>query len=65
MRVFESRELRRIFGPKWDEVTGLWRKLNTEKFHDLYSSPNVVLMVKSRRMRWVAHVECMGESIGV
>jgi hypothetical protein len=51
LRVFESRVLRRIFGPKRDEVTGEWRKLYNEELHDLYSSPNIVRVIKSRRMR--------------
>ena len=53
--------LRRIFGPKRDEVTGEWRKLHNEEFNDLYSSPNIVRRIKSRRMRWAGHVACMGE----
>jgi hypothetical protein len=51
--VFENRELRRIFGPKKDEVTGDWRKLNNEELHNLYSSPSIIRVIKSRRMRWV------------
>ena len=58
--VFENRVLRRIFGPKSNEVTGEWRKLHNEKFNDLYSSPNIVWVIKSRRMRWAGHVACMG-----
>jgi hypothetical protein len=54
--VFENRVLRRIFGPKRDEVTGDWRKLHNEELHNLYSSPNRIRMVKSRRMRWAGHV---------
>jgi hypothetical protein len=50
--VFENRVLRRIFGPKRDEVTGEWRKLHTEELHNLYSSPDIIRQVKSRRMRW-------------
>jgi hypothetical protein len=50
--VFENRVLRRIFGPKRDEVTGDWRKLHKEELRNLYSSPNIIGMVKSRRMRW-------------
>jgi len=55
LRVFENRVLRRIFGPKRDEVTGEWRKLPNEELNDLYCSPNVVLVIKSRRMRWAGH----------
>jgi hypothetical protein len=61
LRVFENRVLRRIFGPKRDEVTGEWRKLNNEELHILYSSPNIIRQIKSRRMRWVGHVARMGE----
>jgi hypothetical protein len=50
--VFENRVLRRIFGPKRDEVTGEWRKLHNEELHNLYSSANIIRMIKSRRMRW-------------
>jgi hypothetical protein len=53
VNVFENRVLRRIFGPKRDEVTGEWRKLNNEELHNLYSSPDIIRQVKSRRMRWV------------
>ena len=52
--------LRRIFGPKRDEVTGEWRKLHNEEPNDLCSSPNIILVIKSRRMRWAGHVACMG-----
>jgi hypothetical protein len=52
--VFENRVLRRIFGPKRDEVTGEWRKLHNEEIHDLYSSPIIIRIIKSRRMRWAA-----------
>jgi hypothetical protein len=58
--VFDNRVLRRIFGPKRDEVTGEWRKLHNEELHDLYSSLNIVRVIKSRRMRWVGHVARMG-----
>jgi hypothetical protein len=57
--------LRRIFGPKRDEVTGKWRKQNNEELNDLYSSPNIVRVIKSRRVRWVGHVAHMGERRGI
>jgi len=57
--------LRRVFGPKKDEVTGEWRKLHNEELRDLYSLSNIVRMVKSRRMRWAWHVVRMGEGRGV
>jgi hypothetical protein len=60
MRVFENRVLRRIFGPKRDEVTGEWRKLHNEELHNLYSSPNIIRMMKWWRMRWTGHVARMG-----
>jgi hypothetical protein len=60
MKVFENRVLRRVFGPKRDEVTGEWRKLHNEELNDLYSLPKIVPVVKSRRMKWVGHVACMG-----
>jgi hypothetical protein len=59
--VFENRVLRRIFGPKRDEVTGEWRKLHNEELRDLYSSPSIIRIIKSRRMRWAGHVARMGE----
>jgi hypothetical protein len=61
LRVFENRVLRRVFGPKRDEVTGDWRKLHNEELNDLYSLPNIMRVVKSRRMRWAGHVARMGE----
>jgi len=65
LRVFENRVLRRVFGPKGDEVIGDWRKLHNEELHDLYPLPNIVRVVISRRMRWAGHVACMGEVRGV
>jgi hypothetical protein len=65
LRVFENRFLRRIFGPKRDEVTGEWRKLHSEELHILYSSPNIIRQIKSRRMRWAGHVALMGEERNV
>ena len=65
LRVFENRVLRRIFGPKRDEVTRECRKLNKKELYDVYSSPNIVRVMKSRRMRWVGHVAPMGEGRGV
>jgi len=57
--------LRRIFGPRRDEVTGEWRRLHNEELNDVYSSPNIVRVIKSIRMRWAEHVACMGEERGV
>jgi hypothetical protein len=65
MKVFENRVPRRVFGPKRDEVTGKWRELHNEELSDLYSLPNIVWVVKSRRMRWARHVARMGEGRGV
>jgi hypothetical protein len=61
LRVFENRVLRRVFGPKRDEVTVEWRKLHNEELNDLYSLPNIVQVVKSRRMRWAGNVARMGD----
>jgi hypothetical protein len=61
LRVLGNRVLRRIFGPKRHEVTGESRKLHDEELNDLYSSPNIFLLIKSRRMGWAGHVACMGE----
>ena len=63
--MFDNRVLRRVFGPKRDEVTGEWRKVPNEELRDLYSSPNIVRVIKSRRMRWAGHVARMGEDRGV
>ena len=63
--MFENRVLRRIFGPKRDGVTGEWTKLHNEKLNDLYSSPNIARVIKSRIMRWAGHVARMGERRGV
>jgi len=57
--------LRRIFGPRRDEVTGEWRRVHNEELNDLYSSPNIVRVIKSRRMKWDGHVARMGEERGV
>ena len=65
LRMFENRVLRRMFGPRRDEVTGEWRKLHNEELNDLYCSPNIVRMIKLRRMRWVGHVARMGERRGL
>jgi hypothetical protein len=64
LRVFENRMLRRIFGPKRKE-DGSWRKLHNDELHSLYSSPNIVRVIKSRRLRWAGHVARMGEGRGV
>jgi hypothetical protein len=63
LRVFENRVLRRIFGPK-REVDGSWRKLHNDELRNLYSSPNIVKVIKSRRMRWAGHVARIGEGRG-
>jgi len=65
LRVFENKVLRRVFGPKRDEVTEEWRKLRNEELSDLYSLLNIVGVVKSRRIRWAGHVASMGEGRGV
>jgi hypothetical protein len=61
LRVFENKALRRIFGPKREEVTGGWRKLRNEELRDLLSLPSIIRIIKSRRMRWAGHVARMGE----
>jgi hypothetical protein len=63
LRVFENRVLRRIFGPKRDEVKGEWRKLLNEELRELYSSPSIIRIIKSRRMRWAGHVARMGDKM--
>jgi hypothetical protein len=62
LRVFENRALKRIFGRERDEVTGGWRKLHNEKLRNLYSSPSIITMTKSRRMRWSGHVARIGKT---
>jgi len=64
LRVFENTVLRRIFGHRRDEVTGEWRRLRNEELNDLYSSHNIVQVIKFRRMRWAGHVAYMGEERG-
>ena len=63
--MFENKVLRRVFGPRRDEVTGDWRRLHNEEINVLYSSPNIMRVIKSRRMRWAGHVARMGEERGV
>jgi hypothetical protein len=65
LRVYDNRVLRRIFGPKRDEVTGEWRKLHSGELHNLYSSPDIIRQIKSRRMKWAGHVARMGEGRNV
>jgi len=65
LRLYENRVLRKVFGPKRDEVTGEWRKLHNEELNNLYSLSNIVRVVKSRQMRWAGHVARMGEDRGV
>jgi hypothetical protein len=62
--VFDNRVLRRIFGPKRDEMTGEWRRLHNEELNELYSSPSIIRVIKSRRLRWAGHVARMGERAG-
>jgi len=64
LRVFENKVLRRMFGPRRDEVTEECRRLHNEELNDLYSSPNIVRVIKSRRMRWVGHVALVVEERG-
>jgi hypothetical protein len=65
LRVFENRVLRRIFGPKRDEATEERIKLHDEELNDLYTSHNIIRVIKSRKMRWAWHVACMGEGRGM
>jgi hypothetical protein len=64
LRVLENKVLRRIFGPKRDEVTGEWRRLHNKELYALYSSPNIIRVIKSRTLRWAGHVARMGERRG-
>jgi len=64
LRVFKNMVLRRIFGPRRDEVKGEWRRLHNDELNDLYTSPSIVRVIKSRRMRWAGHVAHMGEERG-
>jgi len=59
--VFKNTVLRRIFGPRRGEVTGEWKKLHNEELHDLYSSPNIIWVIKPRKIRWAGHIARMGE----
>jgi hypothetical protein len=61
LKVFENRVLRRIFGPKRDEVTGEWRRLHNKELYDLYSSSDLIRLIRSRRLRWTGHVAHLGE----
>jgi hypothetical protein len=63
-RVFENKALRKIFGPKRDEVTGEWKRLHNEEHYGLYSSPNAIRVIKSRIKRWTGHIARMGDTIG-
>jgi hypothetical protein len=64
LRVFENRVLRRIFGPKRDEITGEWRRLHNKELYAVYSSPNIIRVIKTRRLRWAGHMARMGERRG-
>jgi hypothetical protein len=63
LRVFENRALKRIFGPKWDEVRAEWIKLHNDELKDLYCSPNIIQVIKSGRMRWAGHIARMGRGV--
>jgi hypothetical protein len=65
LRVFENRVLRRIFGPKRDEVTEKWRRLHNKELYTVCSSPNIIGVIKSRRLRWAGHVACMEVHTGL
>jgi hypothetical protein len=65
LRVLGNRVVRKIFGPKWDEVTGEWRKLRNEEINDLYCSPNIIQVIQSRSMKWMEHLARLGERRGV
>ena len=62
LRAFENRVLRKIFGPEWDKLKREWRKLHNDEVNDVYSSPDVIWVIKSGRMRWAGHVSCMGRA---
>jgi hypothetical protein len=61
LRIFENTVPRNVFGPKRDEVTGVWTRLRNEELNDVYSSPNIIWVIRSRRVRWAEHVSCMGD----
>jgi hypothetical protein len=64
LRIFENRMLRRTFEPKRDEITGEWRRLHNEELYDLYFSPNIIRVIKSKRLRWAEHAASIGEKRG-